>query len=208
MTFQAKISMSTFDVQASSNTNLKSSKATAPSTRDVEAFSDMMEEKLQEDAGNGDMPSMASLMGQMAHGMLQGSMSSSVSGISSISAPHFSAQEIDAMLNMLVERIAMTDASAHMVTVEVSLADTALQGTTVHLTRSLDGLLAVNVMTNDAASFQTLVGAQLDLKIKLEALDVGSVRVDISHNSQEQERDPQRRSDTYEAYSGDDDGHA
>lgn len=152
---------------------------------------------------------LAGMNSALQNSVLQNPMSNVVVETTSVSAPHFTVKEIDAMVNMLVERITVTDTSAHMVTVEVALsdrgADTALRGTTLSLTRSMDGLLVVNVMTNDAATFQTLVGAQVDLKAKLEALDTGLVRVEISHENQEQERDPNRRSATYQAYSESDD---
>ncbi|MFI3271274.1 MAG: hypothetical protein R3Y11_04085 [Pseudomonadota bacterium] len=151
---------------------------------------------------------LASMNSLLQASSLQTSVTTVVTETTTVSAPHFTAKEIDAMVTMLVERIAVTDTTAHMVTVEVSLADTALRGTMVQLTRSLDGLLAVNVMTNDAASFQTLVGAQVDLRVKLEALEIGTVRVDITHMAQEQESNPQRRSATYQVYSGDGDEQA
>lgn len=260
MTFCTKISVADCSVQSSANTN----KVSAPDSQDVQAFSTMMEqgngtvgeramrerELLSQDLSapldSDDMPSMSSLMAQMANTMqgssglkgmdyeeseilqdmapnaytasllasmnsalqnsaLQNPMSNVVVEATSVSAPHFTAKEIDAMVNMLVQRITITDTSAHMVTMEVSLADTALRGTTLSLTRSMDGLLAVNLMTNDAATFQTLVGAQVDLKAKLEALDTGFVRVEISHENLEQERDPNRRSAMHQAYSGSDD---
>lgn len=245
MTFCAKITMSDGGAKPSVDTcsSACSAKASqgadaasvphAPTLRDVEAFSCMMQQKggpLQAldvdivgdtveadvegnvDVGgnvDGDMPSMASLMAQMASvlqgsglqsSVLQGAVGSVVTETATVSAPHFSAKEIETMLNLLVDRVAISDTKAHMVTMEVSLADTALRGTTLHLTRSLDGLLAVNIMTNDGAIFQTLVAAQVDLRAKLEALDTGMVRVDIAHTNQEQERDPQRRSATYQAY--------
>lgn len=235
MTFHAKISMAdcsrqdlaTNALSMGVSTSIEKTRldsSSAPDARDIDAFSKMMDEKKRtsmeeknctsDDKGN-DMPSMASLMAQMASvmhgGTLQGVVDSVVAETASVSGPHFSAKEIDTMLNLLVERITITDTKAHMVTLEVSLAGTALQGTTLHLTRSLDGLLAVNIMTQNGSLFQALVAAQMDLRARLEALDTGMVRVDISqmhqeeHNAQHhEEHDAQHRSAMYQAYADDD----
>ncbi len=163
-------------------------------------------QRMQDTAPNAQMAALlASMNGTLQASVMQNSATPVAAKTENVTAPHFTAKEIDAMVTMLVDRIAVTDVKAHMVTVEISLADTALRGTTVHLTRSLDGLLTVNVITNNAATFQTLVGAQIDLRMKLESLDSGMVRVDIFHNPQDQERKQNRRSAMYQEYVGDDD---
>ena len=60
----------------------------------------------------------------------------------------------------------------------IRLGGDVLPGTEITLTRGTDGLLSVRLATTDAASFQTLVGAQDSLKGRLGHLEK-DVRVDV-----------------------------
>ncbi len=218
MTIYSQIDMVTVSTQSSfSSINTASSVSTqssqssttskSPSAQDVKAFEDIMDkDEVQQDDGAPAMPSMASIMAQMGSTLgTQGAGLGALEVTSLAGAASLSMQEMDALTTMMADRILLSDPKAHMVTVEISLADLALPGTTVQLTRSLDGLLAVNLMTHDAAAFQTLVAAQAELKIKLEAVETGFVRVDVYHGDEQQSgKQQQRRDDVF--YGAEDDG--
>lgn len=71
-----------------------------------------------------------------------------------------------------------------------------LPGTEIRLRKGNDGLLHVSLLTDDPASFQTLVAAQDSLKTRLEELG-GHVRVHVATESRGEDNDSNRRSRGY-----------
>ena len=62
--------------------------------------------------------------------------------------------------------------------IRLTLGKDVLPGTEIRLQRGSDGVLSVHLATDNAASFQTLVGAQESLKARLESFEK-DVRVEV-----------------------------
>ena len=92
-------------------------------------------------------------------------------------APPGDVPDMGALAEKLVERILVSEPSeGHEI--RLILGKDVLPGTEIRLQRGSDGLLSVRMATDDAASFQTLVGAQESLKARLESLE-RNVRVEV-----------------------------
>lgn len=93
-------------------------------------------------------------------------------------APSGDTPDMGALAEKLVERILVSEPSEGS-EIRLILGKDVLPGTEIRLQRGSDGLLSVRMTTNDAASFQTLVGAQESLKARLESLE-RNVRVEVA----------------------------
>lgn len=96
---------------------------------------------------------------------------------SETAAPSGDVPDPGALAEKLVERILVSEPSEGS-EIRLVLGKDVLPGTEIRLQRGSDGLLSVWMATGDAASFQTLVGAQGALKTRLEALE-RNVRVEV-----------------------------
>lgn len=92
-------------------------------------------------------------------------------------APPGDAPDLGALAEKLVERILVSEPSGGS-EIRLMLGKDVLPGTEIRLQRGSDGLLSVLVTADNAASFQTLVGAQESLKARLESFE-RNVRVEV-----------------------------
>ncbi len=103
-------------------------------------------------------------------------------------------------LEKLVDRILVSSPEKGGHEVRLSLGShNNLQGTEIVLQRSVDGSLSVSVNCSDPSSFQTLVAAQTSLKAELERMEKAEVRVEVSHQTDREDNDANRRSRGYMA---------
>lgn len=114
--------------------------------------------------------------------------------------------DLDGLTSALVDRILVSDPRGGENEIRITLSDNALPGTEVRLTRGTDGMLTVRLETDNASSFQTLVSAQDGLKNKLESLEKGTVRVEVSDSTRPDDGDAQRRSAGYTGYAPEGEG--
>ena len=82
-----------------------------------------------------------------------------------------------ALAEKLVERILVSGPDGGH-EIRLTLGKDVLPGTEIRLQRGSDGVLSVHLATDNAASFQTLVGAQESLKARLESFEK-DVRVEV-----------------------------
>lgn len=101
-------------------------------------------------------------------------------------APATMAAADDALAQNLVDRILVANPEKGGTEIRIMLNDSALKGTEIQLTRGNDGLLTVNLQTNDASSFQTLVDAQDTLKQRLE-MQGETVKVEVSSTEESEQ---------------------
>lgn len=87
--------------------------------------------------------------------------------------------DVGALAEKLVERILVSEPVEGKSEIRLMLGKDVLPGTEIRLLRGTDGLLSVRLETDDAASFQTLVGAREALKGQLERLEKSDVRVEV-----------------------------
>ena len=87
--------------------------------------------------------------------------------------------DLGALAEKLVERILVSDPVEGRSEIRLMLGKDVLPGTEIRLLRGSDGLLSVRLETDDAASFQTLVGAREALKTQLERFEKNGVRVEV-----------------------------
>ena len=84
---------------------------------------------------------------------------------------------LGALAEKLVERILVSGPDGGH-EIRLTLGKDVLPGTEIRLQRGSDGVLSVHLATDNAASFQTLVGAQESLKARLESFEK-DVRVEV-----------------------------
>ena len=92
-------------------------------------------------------------------------------------APSGDAPDLGALAEKLVERILVSGPDGGH-EIRLTLGKDVLPGTEIRLQRGSDGVLSVHLATDNAASFQTLVGAQESLKARLESFEK-DVRVEV-----------------------------
>ena len=92
-------------------------------------------------------------------------------------APSVDAPDLGALAEKLVERILVSGPDGGH-EIRLTLGKDVLPGTEIRLQRGSDGVLSVHLATDNAASFQTLVGAQESLKARLESFEK-DVRVEV-----------------------------
>ena len=92
-------------------------------------------------------------------------------------APSGDAPDLGALAEKLVERILVSGPDGGH-EIRLTLGNDVLPGTEIRLQRGSDGVLSVHLATDNAASFQTLVGAQESLKARLESFEK-DVRVEV-----------------------------
>lgn len=92
-------------------------------------------------------------------------------------APSGDAPDLGALAEKLVERILVSGPDGGH-EIRLTLGKDILPGTEIRLQRGIDGMLSVRLATDNAASFQTLVGAQESLKARLEPFEK-DVRVEV-----------------------------
>lgn len=110
-----------------------------------------------------------------------------------VTAPVAPADTSD-MMDKMVERILVSDPGKGQPEVRISLNADTLPGTEVRISRALDGQLSVQLVTNNASSFQSLVASQDALKQAL-SQQGEDVRVEVSSEKQQGEgNDPNQRS--------------
>ena len=108
-----------------------------------------------------------------------------------LSAPPLS----EAELEMLVDRILVSQAQNGSQEVRIRLGGTVLNDTEITLFRNSEGLLVVQMECSSQSSFQTLVASQLDLQTRLELFENKSVHVSV--DIQQDGNDAQKRSKGY-----------
>ena len=101
----------------------------------------------------------------------------------------------EAELEMLVDRILVSQAQNGAQEVHITLGGTMLNGTEITLFRNSDGLLVVQMNCTNQSSFQTLVASQLDLRTRLE--DFENKTVHVSVDIHQDGNDAQQRSKGY-----------
>ncbi len=129
------------------------------------------DETRDEGAGNRSFASMSSPLDTLFAGRME---AASVAPRAEAASP----ADLDGLAEKLVDRILVSQPGEGAGEVRIRLGGDVLPGTEITLTRGADGLLAVRLATTDAASFQTLVGAQDSLKARLGQLEK-DVRVDV-----------------------------
>ena len=92
-------------------------------------------------------------------------------------APSGDAPDLGALAEKLVERILVSGPDGGH-EIRLTLGKDILPGTEIRLQRGIAGMLSVRLATDNAASFQTLVGAQESLKARLEPFEK-DVRVEV-----------------------------
>jgi len=110
--------------------------------------------------------------------------------------------DMDGLTSSLVERILVSTPESGGNEVRILLGD-ALPGTEIRMTRGPDGMLMVDLATDDANSFQTLVAARADLKARLDQLEKGGVRVEVTDSARPDDGNADRRSAGYMDYDPD-----
>ncbi|MBZ2170605.1 type III secretion system needle length determinant [Nitratidesulfovibrio sp. SRB-5] len=110
--------------------------------------------------------------------------------------------DMDGLTSSLVERILVSTPESGGNEVRILLGD-ALPGTEIRMTRGPDGMLMVDLATDDANSFQTLVAARAELKARLDQLEKGGVRVEVTDNARQDDGNADRRSAGYMDYDPD-----
>ena len=83
------------------------------------------------------------------------------------------------LVNKLLERILVAEPEGGGSEIRLMLSDDILPGTEIRLLRGIDGSLSVNLITDNATSFQTLVSAQDSLRRQLESMEK-DVRVEVN----------------------------
>lgn len=122
------------------------------------------------------------------------------SGASSGASSSGPSSGMDDIQTALVERILVSTPESGGSEVRILLSDGALPGTEIRLARGADGMLVVDLLTDDASSFQTLVAAREALKARLEETEKGGVRVDVTDNARPDDGNAERRSAGYMDY--------
>ncbi len=88
--------------------------------------------------------------------------------------------DIDVLVRSLVSQLLVSVPDATQSEVRLTLGPDILPATTIRLLRGPDSLLRVDVTADRFDSFQTLVGAQSQLREALEKMENGAVRLTIS----------------------------
>lgn len=96
----------------------------------------------------------------------------------------------------LVEQILVGRSAGGEHEVRLQIGSDILPGTEIRIQRGADGLIHVRLISDNAASFQTLVAAQDSLKQRLEQSGE-QVRVSVSSEAGAEDNDSQRRSRGY-----------
>lgn len=102
----------------------------------------------------------------------------------------------DTLAEKLVEQILVGRGSAGEHEVRLRLGPDVLPGTEIRIQRGPDGMIHVSLISDNAASFQTLVAAQDSLRQRLEHSG-DQVRVTVSSETGREESDSQQRSRGY-----------
>ena len=98
-------------------------------------------------------------------------------------------------LNELVTRILVNTPESGKTEVRLTLQDNVLRGTEISIARDNDGLLTVRIVTDNAASFQTLVATRNDLQAILQQQEGRIiVNVEMLDDSDSEQNDSRRRS--------------
>ena len=98
-------------------------------------------------------------------------------------------------LNELVSRILVNTPESGKAEVRLTLQDNVLRGTEISIARDNDGLLTVRIVTDNAASFQTLVATRNDLQAILQQQEGRIiVNVEMLDDSDSEQNDSRRRS--------------
>jgi type III secretion system needle length determinant len=109
-----------------------------------------------------------------------------------VGAPAQGLEAID--LNELVTRILVNTPERGATEVRMTLQDNVLKGTEISLVRGNDGLLTVCLVTDNPASFQTLVAARNDLQAILQQQEGRPVAVVMLDETEREKNDSRRRS--------------
>lgn len=140
--------------------------------------------------GEAPQESLASLFQSMSMPM-DSLFSQMTQSTTATSAP---TSEINQLTTTLAERILVSDPKGGEQEVRIMLNDSTLRGTEIRITRTPEGMLNLTLATDNASSFQTLVGAQDSLKQKLEQMEKSDVRVTVMDESQQNDNNENRRS--------------
>ena len=164
----------------------------APSGADVDTFQQAMRRRpLDERQGSGgdesdggrgashapaEAEALSSMFSRMT-GPLDTLFAGRTAQTAETAAPSGDAPDLGALAEKLVERILVSGPDGGH-EIRLTLGKDVLPGTEIRLQRGSDGVLSVHLATDNAASFQTLVGAQESLKARLESFEK-DVRVEV-----------------------------
>ena len=162
----------------------------APSGADVDTFQQAMRRRPlderqgsggeESDGGRGDTSAEAEALSSMFSrmtGPLDTLFAGRTAQTAETAAPSGDAPDLGALAEKLVERILVSGPDGGH-EIRLTLGKDVLPGTEIRLQRGSDGVLSVHLATDNAASFQTLVGAQESLKARLESFEK-DVRVEV-----------------------------
>lgn len=149
------------------------------------------------DAGTDTLPGATASPFQLLGGAMQGLLSlHGAEAAEGAQQPH-AMTDADSLASTLVERILVSSPGSGTAEIRIILGDGVLPGTEIHLARGADGLLSVSLQTTDPGSFQSLVAARDGLQQRLERLEQGQVRVEVSQEARPDDGDADRRSAGY-----------
>ena len=161
----------------------------APSGADVDTFRQAMRRgPLDERQGSGgasrapdedtsaEAEALSSMFSRMT-GPLDTLFAGRTAQTAETAAPSGDAPDLGALAEKLVERILVSGPDGGH-EIRLTLGKDVLPGTEIRLQRGSDGVLSVHLATDNAASFQTLVGAQESLKARLGSFEK-DVRVEV-----------------------------
>ena len=141
--------------------------------------------------GDESQSAMASLFSQTNMGAFASQFNNAVQGGAPQEAPMLNAQEVQ----QIADRILVSAPESGAQEVRITPNSNLLPGTEIVVARDANGMLQVSVKTTDPAAFQTLVGAQGDLKDALQSRETQAVRVVIaSDEAGAGDNDSRRRS--------------
>jgi len=192
---------------------------TPPSSQEVDAFDRVMQRPGDErqngshdgmegdgaggdrdggpDAGTDTLPGATASPFQLLGGAMQGLLTlHGAEAAEGAQQPH-AMTDADSLASTLVERILVSSPGSGTAEIRIILGDGVLPGTEIHLARGADGLLSVSLQTTDPGSFQSLVAARDGLQQRLERLEQGQVRVEVSQEARPDDGDADRRSAGY-----------
>lgn len=97
-------------------------------------------------------------------------------------------------LETLVSRILVSRPESGKTEVRLQIQDAVLKNTEITLARDAGGQLTVRIHTNDAAAFQTIVSARVELEARLSGRETLPVLVELQKETDREENDARRSS--------------
>ena len=150
--------------------------------------------KRDEDGNAPDMPSVNSLFSSLFEGKM-------VATAASAAASALASADVGELVDTLAQRILVSDPQAGApAEIRIQLNESVLADTQIVLSRGLDGLLHVQLLTGNVASMQTLVAARQSLVEQLEMQGPVMVKVGNTRENGQGDNDTNRRSQGFIEY--------